>query len=490
MRGIVSVAGYVPYRRLRRAQVAEVFGGSAQKGARAVAGHDEDTTTMGVEASRLALRSTKATPDAIWFATATPAYLDKTNATAIHAALRCPTATPAFDFGGALRSGPGALVSALRGSGSGTTLVVVADRRDGLPTSTDETAGGDAAAALLIGDDGPATPVIAEYLGGASSSDEFLDRWRPAGDRTSKLWEERFGETRYLQLGESAWTSGCTAAGVSPDQIDRVVVTGMHGRAVKSFGRSLGVSDGAGSDDLSMSVGQAGTAHAGLALASMIEDAAPGEVLAVVSLADGADVAIFKTTDARSSWVPARPVASQVADGADLDYGTFLAWRGMVTKDPPRRPEPARVSASAASRNEAWKFAFVGSRDRTSEAVHLPPSRMSMKGGAVDDMDPVGLADTEATIATYTIDRLAYSPSPPIVFAVVDFDGGGRFPVELTDVDPDTVAIGDRVAMTFRKLYTADGIHDYFWKAKPVAPPSAGAGSPEDGARRVAGTRT
>ncbi len=140
----------------------------------------------------------------------------------------------------------------------------------------------------------------------------------------------------------------------------------------------------------------------------------------------------------------------------------------MVTTEPPRRPEPQRVSASAAWRSEDWKFGFVGSRDRTSEAVHLPPSRVSMKGGAVDDMDPVDMAGTQATIATYTIDRLAYSPSPPIVFAVLDFDGGGRFPVELTDVDPDTVAIGDRVTMTFRKLFTADGIHDYFWKAKPV----------------------
>ena len=39
------------------------------------------------------------------------------------------------------------------------------------------------------------------------------------------------------------------------------------------------------------------------------------------------------------------------------------------------------------------------------------------------------------TVVTFTVDRMAYSPSPPIVFAVVDFDGGGRFPVELTDVD-------------------------------------------------------
>jgi uncharacterized OB-fold protein len=54
------------------------------------------------------------------------------------------------------------------------------------------------------------------------------------------------------------------------------------------------------------------------------------------------------------------------------------------------------------------------------------------------------------------------------VFAVVDFDGGGRLPVELTDVDPDEVAIGARVEMTFRKLFTADGIHNYFWKARLV----------------------
>ena len=115
-----------------------------------------------------------------------------------------------------------------------------------------------------------------------------------------------------------------------------------------------------------------------------------------------------------------------------------------------------------------------------------------MVGGAVDDMVPVDRADAEATIATYTIDRLAYSPSPPIVFAVLDFDGGGRFPVELTDVDPDTVDIGDRVTMTFRKLFTADGIHDYFWKAtaRAASPATAPRRTPDrtDRARRPATT--
>ena len=52
-----------------------------------------------------------------------------------------------------------------------------------------------------------------------------------------------------------------------------------------------------------------------------------------------------------------------------------------------------------------------------------------------------------------------------VVAAVIDFDPppgsstGGRFQCELTDVDPSAVRIGDRVEMTFRRLYTQDGIH-------------------------------
>jgi hydroxymethylglutaryl-CoA synthase len=78
------------------------------------------------------------------------------------------------------------------------------------------------------------------------------------------------------------------------------------------------------------------------------------------------------------------------------------------------------------------------------------------------------MSDAVGTIATFTVDRVAYSPSPPIVFAVVDFDGGGRLPLELTDCDADEVAIGARVEMTFRRLFSADGIPDYFWKGRLV----------------------
>src|SRR5438128_4388891 len=116
---------------------------------------------MGVEAARLAVKSAPVDTelDSLWFSTVAPAYLDKTNATAIHAALRLDHDVRAADFGGATRSAVAALLAAL--TGSGTTLVVSSDVRTGLPGSADEAAGGDGAAALLVGEG----PVLAEYLG-------------------------------------------------------------------------------------------------------------------------------------------------------------------------------------------------------------------------------------------------------------------------------------------------------------------------------------
>ncbi|MEX3645146.1 OB-fold domain-containing protein, partial [Mycolicibacterium porcinum] len=97
----------------------------------------------------------------------------------------------------------------------------------------------------------------------------------------------------------------------------------------------------------------------------------------------------------------------------------------------------------------------------------LPPARVCFKCGSADHMRPQPMADAPARVATYTVDRLAYTPSPPMIAVVVDFDGGGRFRCELTDA-PSEVAIGDDVEMTFRRLTTSEsGVHNYFWKARP-----------------------
>jgi uncharacterized OB-fold protein len=92
-----------------------------------------------------------------------------------------------------------------------------------------------------------------------------------------------------------------------------------------------------------------------------------------------------------------------------------------------------------------------------------------MSCGSHEPMEPARLADSLGTVATFTVDRLAYSLNPPVVAAVIDVDGGGRFQTELTDCDPEAVAIGDRVEMTFRRFFLArNGVANYFWKARPA----------------------
>jgi len=437
-RGITGWGVHLPYRRLDRSAIKAVAGQGGGTGTRTVASYDEDTTTMGAEAARAALRDSdgKRRPDALWFATTEPAYADRTNANAIHAVLRLDRGVPAYDAVGSVRSALGALRAAWQGNGA--VLVVASDTRTGLPGGPDEAAGGDAAAALLIGDDDP----VAEIVAWESATEEFLDRWRAPGDARSRLWEERFGENRYADLAAEALKLALGSAGIEAGEVSRLIVAGGTERSASAVARKSGVPSSQVADRLKDTVGNPGAAQPALLLARELEEAEPGQNIVLLTLADGADAIVLRTTDALRNYHPAKPVRSQLAASGPVAYGRYLHWRGLLPVEPPRRPEPARVSSPAANRNAGYKFGFPRS-------------------------------GTQGTIVTFTIDKLSYSLSPPLVFAIVDFDpapdgAGGRMPVELTDTDPDDVAIGGRVEMTFRRLATSDGIHNYFWKARPV----------------------
>ena len=234
--------------------------------------------------------------------------------------------------------------------------------------------------------------------------------------------------------------------------------------------------DGALADDLSRTVGQTGAAHPGPAAGRRRPRPTAGQRRAgvgvvLVHLADGADVVVLRTTGAPGRLAADPPGGRPGGRRAPLPYGKFLSWRGCSPPSRPAGPSRHRVSSPAAWRSEDWKFGFVGSKDRASGAVHLPPARVSMQGGAVDDMEPAPMADARGHGRHLHRGPHGLLAQPPHRLRRVDFDGGGRFPVELTDVDADALAIGDRVEMTFRRLFTADGIHDYFWKARPVRDP-------------------
>jgi 3-hydroxy-3-methylglutaryl CoA synthase/uncharacterized OB-fold protein len=462
MRGILGWGTYLPHRRLDRAEIGAFVGQGGDAGTRTVASFDEDPTTMAVEATRRVPGAADA--DLLLFGTSFPAYADKTNATIVHAATRMREHALAIDLGQNRRSAMGGIILAARGTG--IVLVASGDIRTGWAGSPEESAGGDAGAAVLVGDDAPERPVLAEVIASASVTEEFVDRWRSPGDIRTKVWDERFAELTYGRLGEQAWTDALGSAGLVAADVASVAVAAPTARISSSLAARLGAARVI--DTRASSIGVCGAAQPAVLLADLLEQSESGQIVALVSLADGADVVILRTTAALSTRQMHPTVASQAAGGAPLSYGKFLAWRGTLAVEPPRRPEPSRISATAAARSNDWKFGFVASRDPQTGQVHMPPQRVSADGERTDAMDPQPMADAVGTVATFTVDHVAYSPSPPIVFAVVDFDGGGRLPLELCDCDADEIAIGMRVEPTFRRLYVQDGLPNYFWKARPV----------------------
>ncbi|NGX10007.1 OB-fold domain-containing protein [Mycobacteroides franklinii] len=442
--GLLSYASYLPRYRLSGDDI------GLRRGDRVIASYDEDSTTMAVAAAMVAVPQ-GATPAAVYFVTSTPAYADKTNATAVHAALGLPATVFAADMCGTARSAFAAVTAAAKHGG----LAVAADVRVGRPGSADEKLGGDGAAALLFGEGDP----IAEYVASYSVTEEFLDRWRDPQAAAGAQWEERFGYERYAPLIRAAAEGALSAAGVG--DADHVVLACPNTAVLK---RAATLVKGQKSV-VTSPVGFSGSSDALVGLCGVLDIAQPADTILVLSATDGCDAVVLKATDRLPEARQRVPLSDQRADGTVLPYVTYLSSRNLVEMEPPRRPEPDRAAAPPAARGRSWKFGFSGSCCRACGFVHLPPVQVCRACGSSDEMSAAPAAYLSGTVVTYTVDRLAFSPSPPMVQVVIDVDGGGRCTLELADAQSAELGVGTRVSFAFRRLFTVGGIHDYFWKA-------------------------
>jgi hydroxymethylglutaryl-CoA synthase len=459
MAGITRYGSYVPYFRVARAAI------GAGRGERAVASYDEDSVSMAVEAAREPVGSGPA-PDALIFATTSPPYVEKLNAATIQAALALPDTLRSIELGGAPRMGLGALLLGIDLAETGQRcLVATADVVIGAPGGARESQGGDAAAAFTTGPDDEAGAVC---IARASATTEVLDSWRLPGERFVSQWEERFGAEVLAPVLVDTVTRALQQAAIEPTDLATVILDAPNARAAAALPSALRLKPEQLADPLAAGVGRSGAAHAGLLLARALDGARAGDRILVASLADGCDVAIFEVTERIGGTRPAHSVDAWIASKRDdLAYNTYLKWRGVLPFEPPRRPDPDRPAAPPMRRHAGWKLGFIGARCGSCGAANLPPQRVCSACGAVDAMVRERFADRGSRVATFTLDHLAYSLQPPVVAAVLDFEGGGRITCELTDVDPGQVAIGDELEMTFRRLYTGQGVHNYFWKARP-----------------------
>lgn len=421
-------------------------------GHRAVAGYDEDVITMAVEAVRH-LPEARNTQDKLYLATSTPPFWDKSNAGVVHVACGLNSAAQCVDLGG-LRSGLAALQLASEAGG----IAVLSDIRTGRPGSTEELEGGDGAAAFLFGDgDNP----VAEVIGSVSRPVELMDIWRNPGSQWSYVWEERFAATVMAPvIAEAAGALRAVSGSNAPPTY--ALISALNGRFALTTAASLNPTRGTSIQKSHRSrIGFCGSADPGVLLALALDEAKAGDTILLIGTGSGLDALLLRVLRDGTG-------ALKAGDGIDLGYVDYLSWRGLLEREPARRPDRPSVSAPASFRNHDWKFELRGSRCVECGKVHLPPQRVCSSCNSVDRLEVYDASDKAAHIASFSTDLVSDSPASPAIAAMIDFDGGGRVMMELTEVNPKQLAVGDPVELTFRRTYEVNGTPNYFWKARPL----------------------
>jgi 3-hydroxy-3-methylglutaryl CoA synthase/uncharacterized OB-fold protein len=456
--GIAAYAAYVPHHALvgNSLDGPPVDRANSTAPGRSVASYDEDCVTMAVEVLG-GLSDLVVADSRLVLATTNAPYEGKTSSSIVHEALGLSSHVAALDLRGH-RSGVTALDLVLRTGG----IVAQADLRATRPGAPDELSQGDAAAAFVAG------VGAAELLSTAAASVEILDRWRLPGERHDRVWDERFTAQVLVAAAQDAVQRAMSAAGLA--EVDHVVVSSTNPRAATALRRSL---KGDGADAaIERLTGFTGAAHPGLLLASILDLSAPGETILLVSASEGADALVFRASDSVRTARRGPSVAAQLDRRVPVGYGRYLRWRGLLDVQGPARPASPAPAAPPMHRRAGWKYRLEASKCGVCGKITTPPSGLCASCGRPAQTQAAGkvsLRDRIGTVTSVTQDRLTTMPETAVAMVIADFEGGGRLRAYAADVEANDVEIGMTMRPTFRRLWTTDGIHNYFWKLRPTS---------------------
>lgn len=474
MAGIIAYGAYVPKYRLSRDLIARAWGSASMGGEKAVAGFDEDTITMAVEATSDCLASIPSQGvDGLFFASTTSPYKEKLCSTLIATVLDLRRDIATSDFSNSLRAGTNAFkaaIDAIDSKAAKQILVTTAESRLGAAQSEFEQSTGDGAAALLLGD----SDVIANIVGSFSVSDEFTDNWRMEHDTFIKSWDNRFANIYGYTNSVTGAVSGVLKKyNFTPKDFAKLVLFANNPREQADMAKKLKFDVRAQlGDPLFATVGNAGAALSPLMLVAALEQSRPGDKILWVSYGEGADAFILEITPLIEKTKGKRGVKYYVDSKTMLpSYQKYVQFRELMTT------EEAKVFPSPSSIPLFWRdnksfLAFYGSKCKRCSLIVHPIQRICYHCHSKDEYEEVKLARI-GKIFTYAEDYLAGVPVLPQISATIDLDDGTRVYLRLTECEAQNPAdpprkIGMPVEIAFRKLSDASGFRNYYWKAKPA----------------------
>ena len=334
--GIVGYGAYVPRYRLPAQEVARIWGDTAglpiQE--KAVAGLDEDTITMSIEAARNALKRARVDPAeirAVWVGSESHPYAVKPTSTIVAEAIGATPAVQAADLEFACKAGSEAVVMAigLVGSGMGRyALAIGMDTAQGRPGDALEYTAASGGAAILLG---AAAESVAIFEGMLSHVTDTPDFWRRANMRYPSHGQRFTGEPAYFEHITQAAKRLMAEMGTQPCDYAFVVLHQPNTKFPLRAAAELGFKPE--QSDAGLLVPTIGNTYAGsclIGLTAVLDEAKPGERILVVSFGSGAG------SDAFSLRVTERVLACRnlaprtrdyIARRKEIDYATYSRFR-------------------------------------------------------------------------------------------------------------------------------------------------------------------
>lgn len=465
MIGITNCSYHVPFCRLEREKIGQAWARRAGKGERAAIYFDEDALTLGLEAAQRCLEEKgKAGIDALYFSSTSAPFWQRSSASFMAAACDLPSECETMDFAGSIRSATSALrvgVDALNSGRLSRVLIAAGDVRDGQPGEGEEEWFGDAGSAVILGREG----VIAEILAAASRSDDFFDEWRRDTDGFIQTQSSRFTTERGYQASLVAVGKALLyKQGVQPQDCAKIILPSPDGRAQVNAAKKLGFQDAQIQNPLFQEIGACGSAAPFLLLAAALESAKPGDRLLLLAYGDGADGFLLQVTNEIGKRSLSRSLSDHLSEKRLYpSYQIYKKMREYYAEN----EDGADLSNVFLAKEEKQNVRLYGTHCLRCGTRQYPLARVCIACQNHDSLQEVPL-EHSGQVFTFTRDHLYVAPDSPTIMSVVDLNQGGRLYIQMTDVDPEDVHVGDEVVLTLRRRKEAPTMHHYYWKCRPT----------------------
>ena len=338
--GIVGYGAYIPRYRLPGSEIARIWTkglGAAPVIEKAVAGIDEDVVTMSIEAARNAIIRANIDPQnirAVWVGSESHPYAVKPTSTIVAESIGASPHIQAADWEFACKAGTEAVQAAIGIIGSGMghyALSIGMDTAQGRPGDALEYTAASGGAAFILG---PAAESLAIYQGSYSYVTDTPDFWRRAGEFYPSHGDRFTGEPAYFAHTITAASTLMEMMNTAPADYDYAVFHQPNVKFPARAAKLLGFKPQ--QIQIGLLANEIGNVYSGscmIGLTAILDIAAPGDRILMVSYGSGAgsDAFDLRVTDKIETRPPQFPTTQDyLKRRAEIDYATYARYRDKL----------------------------------------------------------------------------------------------------------------------------------------------------------------